>query len=76
MAEPSNSNAFAHTRDQAIVANGIDDADDLVPRNDGPLRIFKVAIDHVQVRSADGASLDPDAQLTRTRQRIGPFLQH
>jgi hypothetical protein len=42
----------------------VNDADDLVPRNDRPFARFKIAFDHVEIRSAYGAHSHPYPYLT------------
>ena len=54
-------------------AEAVDDADDLMARDHRhPVR-REVALDDVEVRPADGARADPDAELARPGFGVGPF---
>ena len=75
VAEPGNADALAdfvicHARPE-----GIDNADDLVSRNDGQFWIRKIAVDDVKVGSADSASLDANPNMSCLRDRIGPLFE-
>jgi hypothetical protein len=56
-----------------------DRADDLVAGNDGEHRwhatAFPLALDHVELRAADTAGMDPDHDLTEARRRLGALTQ-
>ena len=75
MAEPGNADPVADREPADALAQCVNDTDDLVARDERQLRIGEIAVNHVQVGPADGAGFDPQSDLTRSRDRIGPILQ-
>jgi branched-chain amino acid aminotransferase len=66
MAQPRNADASADVEAVHVGAERVDAADDLVARHDGQRAAGKLAIDDMKIGAADGAGLDPDADLART----------
>ncbi len=50
-------------------------ADNLVAGHDRQFRIGQVAVDHMQIGTANRAGLDPHQNLSRSGTRQRPFLQ-
>ena len=73
MGEPGDAHARANFKAHAI-AGRVDAADNLVSRHDRQFRIGQFAVDDMQIGAADAAGLDPNANLARTRRRVGPLL--
>lgn len=75
VAEPGNADALADPVIANVRSDRVDNADDFMSGNNRMLWIWKIAVDHVQIRPADGARFDTNADLAFTRKRIGPLLK-
>jgi len=65
VAEPWDTDAFAHRQPFHAGSDRIDPADDFVARDDWRLRVCKFPIDHMQIRPADAARCHLDPNLPR-----------
>ena len=65
VAEPRDADALAHCQPFYAGSDRIDPADDLVTGDDRHLRVWKFAIDDMQIRPADAARGHLDANLPR-----------
>src|ERR1700729_1396 len=72
VAEPSDADARAGLEAHPF-ADRLDAANDFVSRHNGQLGVWQFAVDDVQVGTADTASLDPYANLSRPRRGIRPL---
>src|SRR6185437_1155532 len=75
MAEPGDADPGANCRRGDAGAEASDDADDLVAGYQRQRRVGQLAVDDVEVGPADAARLDPDEELARAGNRIGPDLE-
>src|SRR5207248_2984962 len=57
-------------------ADGIDDPDDLVARDDRPLAGGEVSFDNMEVGSADRATADPQPHFPRAGRRVGQLASN
>ena len=67
VAEPRDTDALAHCQPFHAGSDRIDPADDLVTGDDRHVRVWKFAIDDMQIRPADAARGDLDPNLPRAR---------
>jgi hypothetical protein len=74
--KPGDADASAENSGIDAITGGFGDSDDLMPGNDRQLGIGQFAIDQVEIRAADGASLDTNADFARIRCRQRPFFRH
>src|SRR5207244_13195254 len=70
ISEPRNPHAIAYDESVHRIADLLDDADDLVARNDRHVRIRQLAGDDVQIRPAHAAGADLDEHFSRERDRL------
>jgi hypothetical protein len=74
--KPGDADASAEDSGIDAITGGFGNSDNLMSGNDRQLGIGQFAIDQVEIRAANGASLDADADFTRTRCRQRPFFGH
>ena len=73
VAEPGHADARAELEADPF-ADRLDAADDLVARHNGQLWVWQLAVDDVEVGPANAASLNPHANLARSRRGVRPLL--
>jgi hypothetical protein len=71
--EPRNPDALAEPQVRDAGADRIDATDDLVAGNYRQQRMFKLAVDNMQVGSANAAGRNLDANFIRARFAVGKF---
>jgi hypothetical protein len=64
MSQPRNADSLAQAQAFDTGSHGVDAPDDLVPGNDGHLGMRQLAVDDVQVGSADTTCGDGDSDLS------------
>ena len=70
-AEPGHAHAIAFAEPLDVQSGGGDTPDDLVPRNDGQVRLRQLPVHDVQIGAAYAASPDPHQDLARSGLRHG-----
>jgi hypothetical protein len=71
-AEPRDADAPARRQRGHTIAYRLDDAHDLVPRDQRQTGLGQVTINDMQIGSANRAGLDADPNLSRPRKLLGP----
>ena len=75
MAEPGDARLGADPIRIDADSHRIDDAHNLMARNQRQLRMLKVAVDHMKVGPANGAGFHAQPEFAVTRQRVRSFFQ-
>ena len=75
MPKPRNADPSSKPRRRDAFSDCVNDADDLVTGYERQSGTRQVAIDNMQVGSADSAGLDLEPYLASGRWRIGPFCR-
>ena len=74
-AEPGNADPLAKRKAMRFRAHRLDHADDLMTRRDRRMDMGKFAVDDMQIRAADAAGENPQAQIARPKIGERPFFE-
>ena len=74
MPEPRHTQPLSSADIAHVSPHDLNDSNDFVAGDERQLGIGKIAVDDVQISAAHGAGFHPQANLSWSRDGIGPFL--